>query len=80
MNFFRNLYVNGVAYQCMPDSEESNDGGLSVEAVVAEEGNDSSEDDAGSTTSKPATTTVAHVFTPTVAGERGIFAPWPKKV
>jgi len=76
----RNLYVNGVAFQCMPDSEDSNDGALSVEAVVTEEDDNSSESDSSSAASTPATTTVAHTFTPTVAGERGIFAPWPKKV
>ena len=64
----------------MPDSEDNNDGALSVEAVVAEEDDNSSESDASSAASTPATTTVAHTFTPTVAGERGIFAPWPKKV
>ena len=62
---------------CCPD--ENNDGTLSVEPVVAEE-DSSSENDASSVASTPATTTVAHTFTPTVAGERGIFAPWPKKV
>merc|ERR1712241_55067 len=76
----RNLYVNGVAYQCMPDAEDSSDSGPSIEAVVAEETNGSSDNGASTVASTPATTTVAHTFTPTVAGERGIFAPWPKKV
>ena len=64
----------------MPDSEDSSDSGPSIEAVVAEETNGSSDNGASSVASTPATTTVAHTFTPTVAGERGIFAPWPKKV
>ena len=63
----------------MADPDDSNDGALSVEPIVAEEDNPS-DTDTSSVVSTPATTTVAHTFTPTVAGERGIFAPWPKKV
>ena len=63
----------------MADPDDSNDGALSVEPIVAEE-DSSSDTDASSVVSTPATTTVAHTFTPTVAGERGIFAPLPKKV
>ena len=57
----------------MPDAEESNP--PPVEASPVHTSN---------ATAIPATTTVKTTtmksFVPTVAGERGIFAPWPKKV
>ena len=64
----------------MADSGDSSNSTPDIEAVVAEDENDSSDNGASNEVSTPATTTVAHTFTPTVAGERGIFAPWPKKV
>ena len=51
-------------------------------AGVGEEENGSSEgqeNNDGDGASTIATTTIK-TFVPTVAGERGIFAPWPKKV
>ena len=70
----------------MPEAEESNPPPeeASPENTPDEGENNSSEVHNSNETSIPATTTVKtttmKTFVPTVAGERGIFAPWPKKV
>jgi hypothetical protein len=73
----RSLYVNGESFECMPDAEESNP--PPQEASVGQAENNSSEAPNNNGTSRPPTTTMK-TFVPTVAGERGIFAPWPKQV
>ena len=70
----------------MPDAEESNPPPeeASPEETPNEGENNMSAAINSSATSIPATTTVKtttmKTFVPTVAGERGIYAPWPKKV
>lgn len=90
----RSLYVNGEAFECMPGTDDDNV--LPIEPIVAEDEDSSSglqdgkpppieavvsEEEGGQNavaSNSPATT--MKTFVPTVAGERGIFAPWPKKV
>lgn len=82
----RTLYVNGESFECMDQTEESNPPPeeASPEGAPDEGENDSSEvQNENETSIPPATTmktTTMKTFVPTVAGERGIFAPWPKKV
>lgn len=70
----------------MDQTEESNPPPeeASPEGAPDEGENDSSEvQNENETSIPPATTmktTTMKTFVPTVAGERGIFAPWPKKV
>ena len=74
------MYVNGEAFECieggadnasLPPPGDNGDGSGSS-------GNQ--ENNGASTTPEAITTTTAKTFVPTVAGERGIFAAWPKKV
>ena len=71
----RSLYVNGEAFECMPGSDDSN-----VEPTASPDTSNGGDETISTASNVPITTTTAKTFVPTVAGERGIFAPWPKKV
>ena len=59
----------------MPVSDDSN-----VQPTASPDASDGGNETVSTVPNIPITTTTAKTFIPTVAGERGIFAPWPKKV
>ena len=73
--FTRSLYVNGEAFECMPGSDDSN-----VNPTTSPDTSNVGNESISTAPNIPITTTTAKTFVPTVAGARGIFAPWPKKV
>ena len=72
--------MNGESFECMKN-EAGNEPILPPDESENDSGSSNNQDNGdGTAIAAVTTTTTAKPFVPTVAGERGIFAPWPKKV